>query len=888
MTGLVTRGTGWIGLLLLLSALPLRAQTTGKIVGRVTDAQTGEPLPGVNVVILETQQGASTDADGYYVILNVRPGTYTLRASMIGFTPQVVQEVRVQINLTTEVNFTLQEETITGQEVVITATRPLVQRDLTATAAAVSREELAVLPVENFTDVVNLQAGVVEGHFRGGRIGEVAYLVDGVQINDVYDRSFAFQVENNAIQEIEVITGTFNAEYGSAQSGVVNIVTREGSERYQGSLGGYVGDYLTTATDLFMGLERISPLHARSIQGDLSGPLIPGYSNVTFFVAGRYVHNDGHLYGRRIVLPVDQDNPQAQYVAVEGRQVFVPALGDSALVPMNWSEQHTLQAKLTARLFGQHKLTLSGLWQGDRGKNYNHLFRYNPDGTPTVYGRSRSLLATYTHIFSSRTFAELKGAYFTNEVREYVYEDPLDPRYPRDDALRLLGGNFSFYRGGAIMRHFRRRTETFTARFDITSQVTLRHQMKAGVEFKQHTLTVRDFEVKRNPSTGFQPAIPPVHTPDHVYYHKRPIELSAYVQDKMEFDYLVVNVGLRFDFFDPRAEVLEDFSRPRTSPRRPAPVRWQLSPRLGLSFPISQNGAVRLAYGHFFQMPAFDYLYTNADYIYDPERGLSRAFGYAGLEPEQTVAYEIGLQQAFSELIGLNLVLYYKDIRNLLGTRIEVIAPGFDEPFQLEKYGRYVNRDYGQVKGFLVSLERRMAGGFGLGIDYTFQVARGNASDPRAVLIDEMSGIEPEKQLVPLDWDRRHQLNTSLTVGEAGRWTVTLVGRLGSGLPYTPSIADERIGVENSARRPGFVQFDLYASRLWKLGPVGVQLFARVYNVFDHRNEIQVYTDTGRAFPNLRYYSGEPQGLNSKEEFLRRPDFYSAPRLVNIGMNVTF
>ncbi|CAM3340507.1 TonB-dependent receptor [Rhodothermus bifroesti] len=885
---MMRRCAAWIGLWGLVGVLPLWAQTTGKITGRVTDAQTGEGLPGVNVLVVETQQGASTDLEGYYVILNVRPGTYTLRASMVGFATQVVQDVRVQINLTTEVNFTLQEEALVGQEVVITATRPLVQRDLTATAAAVSREELAVLPVETFTDVVNLQAGVVEGHFRGGRIGEVAYLVDGIQINDVYDRSFAFQVENNAIQEIEVITGTFNAEYGSAQSGVVNIVTREGSVRYQGSIGAYMGDYLSRDSDLFMGLGRFSPMHARSVQGDLSGPLLPGFSGLTFFASGRYVRNDGYLYGRRIVLPVDQSDPRAQYVTVNGRQVFVPALGDSALVSMNWSEQRTFQAKLTARLFGQQKLTLSGLWQQDQGQNYNHLFRYNPNGIPTVYGDSRSFLATYTQVFTASTFAELKGAYFTNEVRSYVYEDPLDPRYPRDDALRLLGGNFAFYRGGAIMQHFQRKTETFTARLDLTSQITRRHQVKTGLELKQHTLTVRDFSVKRNPSTGFQPAIPPVHTPDHVYYHRRPVELSAYLQDKMEFDYLIVNIGLRFDYFDPKGEVLEDFSRPRTSPRRPAPARWQLSPRLGLSFPLSENGAVRLAYGHFFQMPAFDYLYTNADYIYDPERGLSRAFGYAGLEPEQTTAYEIGLQQAFSDVLGLNVVLYYKDIRNLLGTRLEVIAPGFDEPFQLEKYGRYVNRDYGQVKGFLVSLERRMAGGFGLSVDYTFQIARGNASDPRAVLIDEQAGIEPEKQLVPLDWDRRHQLNTSLSVGDVRRWTVTLVGRLGSGLPYTPSIADERIGVENSARRPGFVQFDLYASRLWQLGPVGLQLFARIYNVFDNRNEIQVYTDTGRAFPNLRYYSGEPQGLNTKEEFLRRPDFYSAPRLVNLGMNVTF
>src|SRR5690606_3989067 len=154
------------------------------------------------------------------------------------------------------------------------------------------------------------------------------------------------------------------------------------------------------------------------------------------------------------------------------------------------------------------------------------------------------------------------------------------------------------------------------------------------------------------------------------------------------------------------------------------------------------------------------------------------------------------------DVIGLDVTAYYKDIRNLLGTRIETIAAGFDEPFPLERYGRYINRDYGQGKGLIVAFERRMAQGFALNVDYTFQIARGNASDPRSVLLDEQSGNEPEKQLVPLDWDRRHQLNTSLTVGNYGDWVVTLVGRLGSGLPYTPSLADERIGLENSARRP--------------------------------------------------------------------------------------
>jgi outer membrane receptor protein involved in Fe transport len=412
--------------------------------------------------------------------------------------------------------------------------------------------------------------------------------------------------------------------------------------------------------------------------------------------------------------------------------------------------------------------------------------------------------------------------------------------------------------------------------------------MKAGVEVKQHDLFLNTFSVKNNPSTGFEPAIPAAGTPDHVTYTEQPAEAAAYVQDKMEFEFMIVNAGIRLDYFEARGEVLEDFGRPRTSERRPTEAKWQLSPRFGLAFPLSDRGVVHLAYGHFFQMPPFEFLYANLDYIYDPEQGLNRPFGYADLKPQQTVSYEIGLQQAFTDLLGVTFTTDFKDIRNLLGTRIEVIKPGFDEPFPLEKYGRYINRDYGQVKGFTAAFERRMGGGFALDVDYTFQVARGNASDPRSVLLDEQAGVEPEKQLVPLDWDRRHQLNTSLTVGRPGGWLATMVGRLGSGLPYTPSLADERIGLENSARRPGTVTFDLFASKNLKLGSFPVAIYTRIFNVFDTRNEVGIYSDTGRAFPNLRFNPGEPQGLNTKEEFLERPNFYAAPRQVTVGLSLSF
>ena len=879
----------WVlpALALLVSLAGAASAQTGKVAGRVVDGQTGDAVIGASVLVVDTDRGASTDVDGYYSVIGIRPGTYAVRVSAIGYGTRVVEGVRVQINRTTDLDVELAEETVQTEEVVVRAERPIVQRDLTSSAASISSEELEALPVQSFTDVVNLQAGVVEGHFRGGRTGEVAYLVDGVPVNDVFDQSFAFQVENEAIQEVEVISGTFNAEYGQAQSGVVNIVTKDGGDEYAVSLSGYGGGYATGASDLFERPESVSATGNVEANGSVSGP-VPGLgSRLTFFASGRVVRNDGYLYGRRVVQPIYAEADERVPVAVDGRTVYVPALGDSTLASLNWGEQETAQLKLTSQVLGG-RLAVNGLVQRDRGQNYDHLFRYNPDGQTTVHGRSASLIGTYTYLFSGSTFLDLKAATFQNAVDEYVYEDPLDPRYPRDTALRELRPNFSFYLGGARPTQFARETRTPVGRFDLTSQVTRRHLVKGGAELKLHDLSLDQFDVLNNPSTGFEPDIPPAGTPAHVSYDQRPVEASAYLQDKMEFDYLVVNAGLRLDYFDARTEVPSDFTQPRTSERRATEAKWQLSPRLGLAYPISERGVVHVAYGHFFQMPPFDYLFTNPDYIYDPELGLSRPFGYADLEPQQTVAYEVGLQQGFSNTIGLDLTVYYKGIRNLLGTRIETIAAGVGEDFQLSRYGRYVNRDYGNVRGVTASFERRPLDGFGLNVDYTYQIAEGNASDPRDRLLAEQAGNEPVKQLVPLAWDRRHQLNVRAAIGRADRGfgLVSLVGQLGSGLPYTPTQADQRTGVENSARRPGVATVDLFATRTIQIGGLEPGLFLRVYNLLDARNVTNVYTDTGLPTPNLRYYSGAALGLNSKDEFLRRPDFYVAPRLVQVGVSL--
>ena len=187
---------------------PALAQNTGKIVGQVTDARTGEALPGCNIFIAGMSLGASSDQDGYYVILNVPPGVYDVHASMIGYTEQVQQGVRVVSNLTTQLNFKMKQQILQGEKITVVAYKtPPVQKDLTYKIQAVTAEEISQLPLNTMKDLLVQQAGVVpqlrtmpvssmpmfgqfatvpsDGlHFRGGRENETLYLLDGINVTD--------------------------------------------------------------------------------------------------------------------------------------------------------------------------------------------------------------------------------------------------------------------------------------------------------------------------------------------------------------------------------------------------------------------------------------------------------------------------------------------------------------------------------------------------------------------------------------------------------------------------------------------------------------------------------------------------------------------------------
>ncbi len=883
------------------------AGTTGKIAGKVTDKNTGEPLPGVNVIVTGTRLGAATSIDGTFIVLQVPPGVYSVKASALGYHEIVYNEVRVSVDLTTRLDFQLGEAVLEGETVTIVAERPLVQKDLTSTSATVSADVISRLPVENFSDVVNLQAGVIEGHFRGGRSGEVAYLVNGIPMNDVYSGSFELQVENKAIQELEVISGTFNAEYGQAMSGVVNIVTKEGGENYHGSFSGYLGDYVSNHDDIFWNVGAFNPIY--NLEATLSGPVPFLGKRLTFFTSTRYFDDAGTIYGREVYLPSDSSRFPSNAVRdwyVESRGVgyrfdsqaeyqrVADSLKSSAdYVAMNPTQRFSAQLKLALQISSALKLEYDGLLNLRQFREYDHSFRFNPNGDFQREQRGWSNALSLTQIFNARTYLQLKASALSNNYQQFVHENALDPDYVNPELLSAASGN-AFRSGGEQMWHFYRDTRTYIGKADLIWQATPQHLLKMGLEGRQHRLWLRAFEIRLNRDTGFKPFVPATtkNVSNNDEYLQGPLEFSVFLQDKMEFQYLIVNAGLRYDYFYSDGSVPVDYGEPNLSALQKAGSSTQLSPRFGLAYPITDRGVLHVSYGHFFQVPSFEFLYSNPDYELYPTQDFGstpppertpNTIGNAELEPQSTVIYELGLQQQLGEQFALDLTAYYKDIRNLLGTEVLENVNG-------TRYARYINRDYGNVRGFTVSFEKRQSrDGLGATIDYTYQVARGNASDPNSAFLDAQANREPAKELVPLEWDRTHSLNFSLIAGDPAKYSLGVIGKLGSGLPYTPTAQNVRTGVENSERRPLYMNFDAYINKPLQVGGLNSSVFMRIYNVFDRKNELQVFTDTGRANYSLSALnSGTVFGLNTIDEYYTRPDFYSAPRQVLVGFTVEF
>jgi outer membrane receptor protein involved in Fe transport len=897
--------------LLLLSQSQLYAAGTGKIVGKVTDTQTGEELIGINVLVEGTTTGAATGVDGTYIINNIEPGVYSLVFSGVGYQKKIVTDVRVSSDFTTTIDMQLSTEAIGLETIIVQATRPMVRKDLTSSQTNIDDSQIKTLPVESISEILSLQAGITKGaggelHIRGGRSTEIAYNVNGVSAINPYDFGRTVQISTNAVQEVSVVSGTFNAEYGNALSGVVNTITREGGSKYTGTFSYYTGDYISSSTDVFYNVDDFSPINNQVVEGTFGGPIPLLEDNFSFFFSGRYNDDKGYLYGIRqhtVYDSLSRDPLQANVL-------YIAETGDGAIVSMNPSTDLNTTAKLTFRPIPTIKINYDVVYSNSDYQSYSHNYKYNPDANYNLmtWGLINSL--EYRHAVSNSTFFSLKGSYNIYDFKRYLYPlldasgsevsfnpsmslDGLhaDPRYQPDDKSNSYS-SYTFVSGGTQPQHFYQRSYTSEVKFDITSQVTNQHEVKFGAKGKWDTMDFVFFEVLRNRSNYLTPTIPnPVDQRGSIdIYSRSPQQFSGYLQDKMEFTSMILNAGLRLDYFKANAVYAPDPFAP-TKNLVDADGKFTLSPRLGISFPITDEGIIHFSYGHFYQLPPFRFLYTNPEF---EDIAALPVYGNANLDPEKTVTYELGLQQQLTQTLAFNVTGFYKDVRDLLA--IEQIRISSNSIYQ-----KYVNKDYGNIKGITFSLTKRKMPDdlFGASLDYTFQVAEGNEVSSDAFFIDLQSGRQSEKIPVPLNWDQTHTLNGVVTFGGDRDWTFTIVGNLGTGLPYSPQLYEQQIYLKtNSGRKPLQTNVDLLIDKSFILYSTTLTIFLKVYNLFDTKNESFVYDDTGRATYSLEETKGGPQATNaiseeypaikSATEYFNRPNYYSAPREVRVGLTLEY
>ncbi len=813
-----------LSLMILIPALVFGG-TTGKLTGTILDAETSEPLIGANIILQGTNLGAATNINGYYTLLNIPPGVYSAKISSIGYKTVIVENIKIVVDRTTNLSYELSSTSFEIDEVVVTARTPLVQPDLTSSISVMTRDEIEELPVASFTELLSLQAGVVGSgsnlHVRGGRSNEVAYMVDGMYVTDPLLGGLATQIGNDAIQEMSLLSGTFNAEYGNALSGVVNIVTREGSDDYSGKLEIRTSEF---------GIDRYADLHETRINGTFGGPLFTNY--LTFFLSGEQDKRGSYL-------------------------------------PFGHRKNKSFFAKLSYTGIYGIKLTASNRGSLTNRQGYSHSWKYVPEQYLKTRSDSYQGVLTLTHTVMNNLFYDLRVSYF-NQGYYSGLEKPLS-QYIDERIYDETKGNGinDFYKRADPDNITDSRTASIDTKFDLVWQLGKLNEIKFGLQYKKHWL--RLFEINR----------PAITFPRTNSYDTQPFEAAAYIQDKIEFPYLVINLGLRFDYMDANASFREDPLDPTKIIGTKA--RTQISPRVGIAHPISERTKLHFAYGHFFQNPEYQFLFENQQYDYNIREPI---FGQASLDAQRTIAYEVGISHQLNDRVAINLTAYYKDVTGLIGTQYFPIGGT-----NFTAYTIYVNEAYANMRGFEINVDARSSNYFGGGLTYTFSVAKGSASSENELY---GSGDRKSTLLYYLDFDKTHSLNASATFmipkNEGPEifgskifedMDMSFIFRASSGFPYTPGGRDVGFVIKNSLRMPGTYTIDMEIGKDFTIFEnFKTRVFAEILNLTDRRNVVSVYSDTGE--PDVTFV-----GIHG-EEFVKDPSNFGPPRTIRLGMGIKF
>ncbi|MBN1424418.1 outer membrane beta-barrel protein [Candidatus Fermentibacteria bacterium] len=454
------------------------------------------------------------------------------------------------------------------------------------------------------------------------------------------------------------------------------------------------------------------------------------------------------------------------------------------------------------------------------------------------------------------------------------------------------GDDPSFYRSGVNYRE----SKTWTLKADVTSQIARNHMLKAGIEGKTYDLQnwSRQLLAGDNGEGLFGND-----------YHFKPQAAAAYVQDKMEYQSAIVNMGLRFDYFSQGDNVdplpLDAGSSiARRGEETPEPS-FSLLPRFGISFPVTERDVFHFFYGHFFQQPLLFNVFNKVNQAISSSNDI---IGNPYLEPEKTISYEFGIKHQFGINSLATVTAFFKDVDNLV--QIDRIFEG--APTNMV-YHTYVNSTYGTVRGFEVTASQRDLYNFSGEVSYTYQIA----TTTHSTSYDTYTGYEqfqllPGKEY-PADWDRRHSVTFNLSYGLGSGegpsiggikpfsdLSVSVLGEIGSGLPYTPTSSNDSPLYEltNENRLPWTHEWDLRLLKKLTLGKVRWGIQMDMYNVFDSMNVVSI--DDGGAVDQYRDRIGytNSSGATSLRNYggfensIALPTAWDSGRRIRLGVSVEF
>ena len=907
---------------LMISAV-LFAGTTGKIAGVIKDAATGEVMPGVNVLLEGTTYGAVTNMDGYYAILNVPPGSYTLRASIIGYAVHQVRNLRVQIDLTTDSNLELKQESLQGEAVTVVAQRPVVVKDISSSQANLSSNEVEFLPTVSVSTVIGLQAGVQGLQVRGGALNQTVFMVNGITLRDPRDNTPYASISYTAIDEIQIQTGGFNAEFGNVRSGLINVVTKEGrKDRYAlsfisryspvtqkhfgpsindpktfwlrpylddavcwtGTTNGAWDEYTQKQYASFEGWNALSA--ARLADNDPNNDLTPFAAQKLF------------LWEHRRQLDITQPDYDVDATVNGPVPLISSRLGglrflasyrtaqNMYLVPLakDGYRDYTGQLKLTSDITPNMKLTMEGLKGAATGTNSNrsgeagifnsisgiasNLSQVSYIDTrmfatdywcPSRITRS-SVAAKLTHMLKPTSFYEVslqrfESNYDTNPGRSrdtsrvylfgnrfYVDEAPFG--FQPNPSTGIAGGDGGSMRMGVGMANSRDTTRivTYTTRVDYSNQLNRYHFLKTGAEFIYSDVNARYAAVD-----------------EYLYryqsisrWHTFPRIGALYVQDKLEFEGMIANIGLRldyshaggkwydYDFYDEAFAAKNASVTDTLLEKKPTKIQLNLSPRLGISFPISENSKLYFNYGHFRQLPVQSDLFR---LVRSTDNNAISSLGNPNIELPKTVAYELGYEHNLFDQFLLHVAGYYKDVSN------QSRSINYRSGDNTVSYVVTTPSNYQDIRGFEATITKNRGNWVQGFVNYTYRVSTSgnfefdqyNQNPALQRLYEREYRNNYQSKPVPTPYARAnlyfftpHSYGPKLlSVQPLSDWHLSVLASWSAGGYFTWAGGGSIPGIENNVQWRDTYNINLRFSKTIRIKQLEVDIFADIDNALN-------------------------------------------------------